>query len=64
MSAVSSGFPSLRCTRKFRPVSGKCGGIITALTLGTKNALVFDSMKKLSIFSLRKNIKLYHWCGL
>ncbi len=57
MSAVSSGFPSLRSTRKIRPVSGKCGGIISALTLGAKNALVFDSMKILCNFSLRKNIK-------
>ena len=58
MSVVSSWFPSLRSTRQIRPVSGKCGGIITALTLGTKNALVFHSTKRLRNFSLRKNIKL------
>ena len=55
MSVVSSGFPSLRFTRQIRPVSGICWGIITALTLETKNALIFDSMKRLHNFSLCKN---------
>ena len=58
MSVVPNRFSPWVSTRETGKDSGRRGGIITTLILGKKNVLVFRLKKRLSIFSLRKDIKL------